>query len=88
MNKRDRAYKKATRSGKAVHLTKYKRLRNITTKRMHVAHDKYLDEVMGGLTPESLETGPENAGSNGIKRAWSYLKLLRTKSQRNPSLSI
>ena len=88
MNKRDRAYKKATRSGKAVHLTKYKRLRNITTKRMRVAHDKYLDEVMGGLTPESLETGPENAGSNGIKRAWSYLKLLRIESQRNPSLSI
>ena len=31
MNKRNRAYKKACRSGKAVHLTKYKRLRNITT---------------------------------------------------------
>jgi len=64
MNKRDRAYKKARRSGKAVHLTKYKRLRNITTKRLRVAHDKYLNEVIGGLAPESLETGPEYAGSN------------------------
>lgn len=69
MNKRDRAYKKARRSGKAVHLTKYKRLRNITTKRVCAAQDKYLTEVMGGLTPESLETGPENAGPNRIKRA-------------------
>ena len=49
-----RAYKKACRSGKAVHLTKYKRLRNITTKCLCVDHDKYLNDVMGGLTPASL----------------------------------
>ena len=85
MNKRNRAYKKACRSGKAVHVTKYKRLRNITTKRLRVAH-KYVNNVMGGLTPESLETEPENAGSNGIKRAWSYLKLLRTESLVIPAL--
>ena len=36
MNKRNRAYKKACRSGKAVHLTKYKRLRNITAKRTSI----------------------------------------------------
>ena len=41
---------------------------------------------MGGLTPESLETEPENAGSNQIKRAWSYLKLLRTESLGIPAL--
>ena len=41
---------------------------------------------MGGLTLESLETEPENAGSNGIKRAWSYLKLLRTESLGIPAL--
>ena len=69
MNERNRAYKKACRSGKAVHLTKYKRRRNITTKRLRVAHDKYLNDVMDGLTPESLGTEPENVGSNGIKRA-------------------
>ena len=86
MNKRNRAYKKACHSGKAVHPTKYKRLRNIITKRLRVAHDKYLNNVMGGLTPESLETEPENAGSNGIKRAWSYLKLLRTESLGIPAL--
>ena len=86
MNKRNRAYNKACQSSKAVHLTKCKRLRNITTKRLRVAHDKYLNNVMGGLTPESLQTEPENAGSNGIKRAWSYLKLLRTESLGNPAL--
>ena len=86
MNKRNRAYNKACRSGKAVHLTKCKRLRNVTTKRLRVAHDKYLNNVMGGLTPESLQTEPENAGSNGIKRAWSYLKLLRTESLGIPAL--
>ena len=81
MNKCDRAYKKARHSSKAVHLTEYKQLRNITTKCLCVAHNKYPNEVMGGLTPESLETGPANAGSNGIKCAWSFLKLLRTESQ-------
>ena len=80
MIKRNRAYKKVCSSGKAVHLTKYKRLPNITTKRLRVSHDKYLNDVIGGLTPESLGTEPENVGSNGIKRAWSYLKLLRTES--------
>ena len=86
MIKRNRAYKKACRSGKAVHLTKYKRRRNITTKRLRVAHDKYLNDVMDGLTPESLGTEPENVGSNGIKRALSYLKLLRTESLGIPAL--
>ena len=60
--------------------TKYKQLCNITTKRLCVAHDNDLNDVMGGLTPEFLETEPENAGSNGMKRFWSYLKLLRTES--------
>ena len=85
MIKRNRAYKKACRSGKAVHLTKYKRRRNITTKRLRVAHDKYLNDVMAGLIPESLGTEPENVGSNGIKPALSYLKLLRTESQGIPA---
>ena len=67
-------------------LAKYKQLCNITTKRLHVAHDKYVNEVMGGSTPKSLETGPDNAVSNGIKRAWLYLKLLRTESQGIPAL--
>ena len=59
MIKRNRSYKKACRSGKAVHLTKY---------------------------PESLGTEPENVDSNGIKRALSYLKLLRTESLGIPAL--
>ena len=28
----------------------------IATKRLRAAHDKYLSEVMGGLTPEPLDT--------------------------------
>ena len=86
VNECNQAYKKACRGGKTVHLTKYKRLHNITTKRLCVAHDKYLNDVMGGLTPDSLETEPENAGSKGIKRAWSNLKLLRTESLGIPAL--
>ena len=83
MNKRDRPYKKARRSGKALHLIKYKRLCNTTTKRLRDAHDKNLNEVMGVSTPG---TGPENAGSYGAKHTWSYLKLLRTESQGIPAL--
>ena len=41
---------------------------------------------MDGFTPESLGTEPENVGSNGIKRALSYLKLLRTESLGIPAL--
>ena len=37
-------------------------------------------------TPESLETGPKNVSSSGIKRAWSHLKLLRIESQGIPAL--
>ena len=51
-----------------------------------MAHDKYFNNIMGGLTPESLETWLVNAGFNGIKRAWSYLKVLRTESQEIPAL--
>lgn len=86
MNKHDRAFEKARHSAKAVHVTKYKQLRNITTKHLCVAHDKYVSEVMGGLTPESLETGPKNVSSSRIKRAWSHLKLLRIESQGIPAL--
>ena len=46
MNKRNRAYKKACHSGKAVHPTKYKRLRNITTKRLRVTHDEAKKKAM------------------------------------------
>lgn len=79
-------YKKARHSDKAVHLTKYKRLRNITTKCLHIARNKYANEVMGVSTPESLETGPDNAVFNGIQRAWLYLTLLRTESHGIPGL--
>lgn len=68
-------------AAKPFNLAKYKQLCNITTKCLHIAHGKYVNEVMGGSTPESLETGPDNAVCNGIKRAWLYLKLLQTESQ-------
>ena len=87
MNKRNRAYKKACRSGKAVHLTQYKRLRNITTKRLRVAHDKYLKNVMGGLTPESLETEPENSGSKWNQTCLVVPKVALNRIPGNPCLT-
>ena len=81
-------YKKARHSGKAVHLTKYKRLRNITTKRLHVAHNKYANEVMGVSTPESLETGPDNAVFKWNPTCLVVLKAASNRIPRNPSLSI
>ena len=76
-NKRDRANEKARRSGKAVHLLRYDMSHVEHTKRLYVTHGKCLNEVMGGLTPESLEIGPVNAGFNGIKLALLYVKLLQ-----------
>ena len=84
MNRRDRAYKKAKRTGKTQHFDKYKRLRNITSKRLHTAHDKYVQEVMGGLGETLTAISP--ADNTGVKRAWSYLKLLRTESAGIPTL--
>ena len=51
MNRRDRAYNKARRTGKTQHLSAYKRLRNNTTKRIRETHSRYLDEVMRGIDP-------------------------------------
>ena len=80
MNKRDRAYKKAKRSGKAQHLSTYRNLRNSTAERICKSHGKYVEEVMGGIVP-----GPDGSTSAGIKRAWSYIKLLRSESMGIPA---
>ena len=81
MNKRDRTYKKAKRTGKAQHLGAYRQLRNSTTKRIRELHVKYVEEVMGGIAPS-----PEGSTSAGIKRAWSSIKLLRSESLGIPAL--
>ena len=76
INKRDRAYKRARRTGKPEHRKAYKQLRNATLKRIRDTHEKYLNEIMGGLQP--AYSG--NTIGGGVKRAWSYLKLLRAES--------
>ena len=83
MNKRDRSHKKARRADKPKDLIVYKRLRNATVKRVGEAHNRYLAEVMGSINP-----APTSNSSivNGAKRAWSYLKFLRTESTGTPTL--
>ena len=83
MNRRDRAHKKARRTGKPKDQVAYKRLRNATVNRVRETHDRYLAEVMGGINPTPT---PNSSPVNGIKRAWSYLKLLRTESTGTPTL--
>ena len=51
MNKRDRAHKKAKRTGKPKDLIACKRLRNTTLKRVRETHNRYLAEVMGSINP-------------------------------------
>ena len=83
MNRRDRAHKKARRTGKPKDQVAYKRLRNATVNRVRETHDRYLAEVMGGINPTPT---PNSSPVNGIKRAWSYLKRLRTESTGTPTL--
>ena len=82
MNKRDRAYKKAKRTGKPEHLRIYKQLRNVNVKRLRITHAKYLNEVIGGLSPADHD----HTLINGAKRAWSYVKLLLAESTGIPTL--
>ena len=82
MNRRNRAFKKARRTWKSHHFDTYKNLRNNTSKRLRAAKSKYLNEVMGGLAPDT-----DQASAHGsVKRSWSYLKLLRTDSIGIPTL--
>ena len=67
MNKSDRAYRKAKRTGKGQHLSAYRYLRNLKTKRIRELHAKYFEEVMGVIMPS-----PEGGTSAGTKKAWSY----------------
>ena len=72
MNKRDHACNRAKRTGKPEHRKAYKRLRNAILKRIRDTHEKYVNEIMGGLQLAD----PINTIGGGVKRAWSYLKLL------------
>lgn len=82
MNKRDRTYKRAKRTDKPEHRKAYKWLRNTTLKRIRDTHEKYVNEIMGGLQPAD----PGNSIGGSVKRAWSYLKLLRAESTGIPTL--
>ncbi|XP_048586171.1 uncharacterized protein LOC125568296 [Nematostella vectensis] len=81
MRKRDRAYKKAKRLSKEKNLRSYRRIRNYTTKCIRDTHNIYLSEVLVGLAPD-----PSTPNPGGAKRAWSYLKLLRSESLGIPTL--
>ena len=70
MNRRDRAYKRAKRTGKAEHRVAYKQLHNATLKRICDTHEKYVNEIMGGLQPAE----PGNSIGGGVQRAWAYKK--------------
>ena len=82
MNRRDRAYKRARRTGKPEHRKAYKQLRNSTLKHIRDTHEKYVNEIVGGLQPAD----PGNPIGGGVKRVWSYLKLLRAESTGIPTL--
>ena len=51
-------------------------------KRICDTHKKYVNEIMGGLQPAD----PGNTTGGCVKRAWSYLKLLRAESTGIPTL--
>ncbi|XP_048579020.1 uncharacterized protein LOC125560735 [Nematostella vectensis] len=81
MRKRDRAFKKSKRTGKEKDHVNYKRLRNIVSNSIKESHNNYVSEIMKGIDLESDEPRP-----NGVKGAWSYLKLLRSESLGIPTL--
>ena len=83
MCKRGRAYKKAKRTCSSTHWATYRRERNITTTLLRQNHQTYVNEVMNGLCGS-----PDQDDSNrcGVKRTWSYLKMLRTEICGIPTL--
>ena len=83
MNRRDRAHKRAKQTGKAKHQIAYRRIRSSTTKCTRETHAKYVDAVISGIatTPNS-----DSVNSTGVKRAWSYLNLLRSEFTGIPTL--
>ena len=60
MNKRERAYKRAKRTGKPEHRIAYKQLHNVTLKRICDTHEKYVNEIMGGLQPAEPGSNSSN----------------------------
>ena len=75
MRKRERLFKKARKSKNATLWQAYKKYRNSVKKQIEIAHNKYVNEVIGG----SLEDGDGKA-------FWTYIKLNRTDSIGVPPL--
>ena len=75
MRKRERLFKKARKSKNATLWQAYKKYRNSVKKQIEIAHNKYVNEVIGG----SLEDGDGKA-------FWNYIKLNRTDSIGVPPL--
>ena len=83
MNRRDQARKKRGH-GKGAAPMQIQSLRNVTSKRIRSAHDNYLQELVGGIVQDP-SSSPQSYCN--FKRAWSYLKLIRTESTGIPTLS-
>lgn len=82
MNKRDRAYKRAKRTGKPENTEKSINSSVTLPSNAFVIRTRNVKETMGGLQRTDLG----NSIDRGIKRAWSCLKLLRAESTGIPTL--
>ena len=77
MRKRERLFKLARSSKRALHWQSYKKYRNFVKREIHLAHSNYVNEVIGG----SLKIGDGKA-------FWNYIKLQRTESIGIPPLQV
>ena len=77
MRKRERLFKLARSSKRALHWQLYKKYRNFVKRQIHLAHSNYVNEVIGG----SLKIGDGKA-------FWNYIKLQRTESIGIPPLQV
>ena len=55
-------------------------MRNEIQTHIKISHDTYVNDILGGITPDSGMNSPS------IKKAWSYLKSLRSESTGVPPL--
>ena len=81
MNHRDRMLKKAKRTKSPRDWEAYKRSRNLTTKAISKAHNKYVMDIIGDLDASS-----ETDQYCGIKRFWRYVKSTKKENIGIPPL--
>ena len=77
MQKRERLFRLARSSKRALHWQSYKKYHNFVQRQIHLAQSNYLNEGIGG----SLEVAD-------AKAFWNYIKLQPTESIRIPPLQV